>query len=564
VNHSPLQLCERIRELEARLQESEEIVTALRSGELDAVMVAQGQSDYHLHALVSADEPYRVFIEQVQEGAVTLQQNGTILYGNRRLATMLGLPLEHLAGQALQTFVLAENVAVLSRLFAQAGHGAARGEITLRGERDRQVPVQISLGYLRRDGDQTVLCGMLTDLTEQHEHRREMADNNARLEAEIANRKQVEDVLRHAQKLEAIGALAAGVAHDFNNILQSIVGCLELVQDDFAADAPGRRFVDIALNAAVRGSSLTHHLLSYARQQILQPHTVALAPILAELQEMLTRTLRPNVTVQVHTHQMPAIVVDPGQLQTALLNLAINASHAMPQGGSVSIEAHVESVGGAPWVRIAVTDTGIGMDEATLARATEPFFTTKGVNGCGLGLSMVHGFAAQSGGRFNITSAPGAGTTVELWLPTAAAAEPHSPAAGPAGRHATGRILLVDDNDDVLVTTGAFLKKAGFEVVQAASGEQALALLTAGGRFDALVSDHAMPGMNGAELLAAAHLHQPGLSAVIITGFADASYAASLPAATPVLHKPFQHFDLIAALRLVIEEANNGSASAIR
>ena len=227
------------------------------------------------------------------------------------------------------------------------------------------------------------------------------------------------EALFQSQKMEAIGRLAAGVAHDFNNILQGIIGGLELVLDEVADATPAQKFTEVAINAAMRGSSLTHGLLSYARKQMLRPQPIALAPFLADMEKLLARTLGPHIRIKVNADRTASVLADPGQLQTALLNLAINASHAMPLGGVLTMEAREESEAGQLWVALSVTDTGTGMDEATLARAVEPFFTTKGLNGTGLGLSMVQGFAEQSGGRFHISSAPGHGTMVELRLPSA-------------------------------------------------------------------------------------------------------------------------------------------------
>ena len=369
----------------------------------------------------------------------------------------------------------------------------------------------------------------------------------------------MERALRQAQKMEAIGRLSAGVAHDFNNILQTIVGGLELMLDE-VKETPAHEFAQYAIKAAVRGAALTHHLLSYARKQILRPQTVDVTALLAETEILLTRTLGPHIAVSVRADEMASILADPGQLQTALLNLAINASHAMPNGGSLIFDARTESDAEQMWVVIAVTDTGLGMDEVTLAHAVEPFFTTKGPGGSGLGLSMVQGFVEQSGGRFRITSTPGQGTTVELRMLSATAGRhPERPqlVEAPAGLI---RILLVDDSMDVLVTTSAFLEKSGFAVTRANSGDEALAHFSNGQRFDALVTDYAMPGLNGADLIAEAQFVQPGLKALLITGYAGVTYADTLPEGTPLLYKPFQRADLLATLALLIQPVGSGPA----
>ncbi|MBU8539692.1 hybrid sensor histidine kinase/response regulator [Falsiroseomonas tokyonensis] len=378
-----------------------------------------------------------------------------------------------------------------------------------------------------------------------------LVDITARKRAEAALRTS-EEMLRQSQKMEAIGRLAAGVAHDFNNILQSIVGALELVLDELPEGTTGYEYAGVALDAAERGSSLTHHMLSYARKQILRPRNIALGPFLADMQKLLERTLGPHITVILRPTAAPSTLADPGQLQTALLNLAINAAHAMPHGGTLTLDAQRRSYGGRGWACLRVADTGTGMDAETLAHAVDPFFTTKGLEGTGLGLSMVQGFAEQSGGRLHLVSVLGEGTTVELWLPMVSAeAQLVQPAAVP--RPLKGRILLVDDSADVLLTTGSYLEKAGFEVVRAESGDRALALLKDGMVFDVLITDYAMAGINGADLIVEARLLLPSMRALMITGFADLRYTDLLPAGTLVLHKPFQRKDLADALQTIVQ-----------
>jgi PAS domain S-box-containing protein len=366
---------------------------------------------------------------------------------------------------------------------------------------------------------------------------------------DVTERNRLEAALRHSHKMEAIGSLAAGVAHDFNNTLQAVIGSLDLAVDELPADTAAQKLTSTALDAALRGSHLTHHLLAYARKQILWPEAIDLASFLPEIERLLVRTLGPHITIALCVRDMPRARADAGELQTALLNLAINAAHAMPTGGTLHIAAQAEC---EPWVRLTLTDTGTGMDKATLAQAVEPFFTTKGAGGTGLGLSMVHGFAEQSGGTLRIDSAPGRGTVVELRLPAAAAA-PAAPAVPrPADRRPmSGRILLVDDSTDVLVIVGAFLERAGYAVIRVERGEHALAVLAKDSHFDAMISDFAMPGLNGLDLIAQARLVKPGLPALIITGYAalgDADAAED----TAVLHKPFQRHELIAALDRVM------------
>lgn len=366
---------------------------------------------------------------------------------------------------------------------------------------------------------------------------------------DLTERNTMIEALHQRQKMEAIGSLAAGVAHDFNNILQSIISSCEFLQDEIAADAPAHEFIQITARAARRGAQLTHHLLSYARKQMLLPRVVSAVDLLDQIAPLLRRTLNPSIAVTIRgAAGLPPLCVDPHQFETAILNLAINASHAMPDGGTLTIDAQVTRDRHQPVVLVSVTDTGTGMDKAVLARAADPFFSTKGLQGTGLGLSMVHGFAGQSGGRMNIRSAPGIGTTVELHLPAA-----NTPAASlstepPAVTDERPVILLVDDDPDVLVTTAAFLKQAGFAVLRAENGSAALASLSNGARIAAIVSDYAMPGLNGIDLVAEVQAAQPDAAAVIITGYAELRGETKAGPGIVTLYKPFQRQQLLDAL----------------
>jgi PAS domain-containing protein/CheY-like chemotaxis protein/anti-sigma regulatory factor (Ser/Thr protein kinase) len=381
---------------------------------------------------------------------------------------------------------------------------------------------------------------------------------------DVTERRLLEAASHHGHKMEAIGRLASGVAHDFNNILQSISASLELVQGELPEGKSAHLYAGIGRRAAERGAYLTHHLLSYARKQVLQPRDVDLATLLCDIETLLARTLGPHIHVTVQADPAAATVhVDPGQMQTALLNLAINASHAMPQGGTLRIDARACVEGGQRWVKLSVTDSGFGMDEATLARAVEPFFTTKGLDGTGLGLSMVQGFAAQSGGRLDIASVPGSGTTITLLLPSL---NPAPPAVAPRPYEvlrSSARILLVDDDADVLVTTGAFLENAGFAVLRAGNADDALAKVSAGGPVDAVVTDYAMPGMNGGDLLAELRTTRPDLPGVIISGYSELAGSELPDDSTLRLRKPFQRDALIEAVRRLLGSGRDAVGVAV-
>jgi CheY-like chemotaxis protein len=298
-------------------------------------------------------------------------------------------------------------------------------------------------------------------------------------------------------------------------------------------------------------------LLAFARRQPLQPTAVDIAKLVAGMAELVASTTGPQVRVAFDvTDDLPAAKADPNQVEMALLNLAVNARDAMPDGGTLRISATTQTVSDEAtaklrpgrYVRLSVADTGSGMDEATLARATEPFFSTKGVGkGTGLGLSMVHGLASQLGGALTIQSRRGMGTNVELWLPVAAApAETPSVTSEIAPKAAAaGAVLLVDDEDLVRLSTAAMLTDLGYEVVEAESAEEALRLVQDGLRPDLLVTDHLMSGMNGTDLARAIQFQRPETLVLIVSGYADSEGVAP---DLPRLTKPFRNDELVVSL----------------
>jgi PAS domain S-box-containing protein len=376
---------------------------------------------------------------------------------------------------------------------------------------------------------------------------------------DVTQRNKAEEALRQAQKIEAVGHLTGGVAHDFNNLLAVIVGNLDLLRRQLGDDARLLRLADNALAGAQRGASLTQRLLAFARRQDLKPEAIELPRLVEGMTDLLQRSLGPRVRVETRfPPDLPSVHADAHQLEMAVLNLAVNARDAMPDGGRLTIQASaVEAgpVGLAPgtYVRLALTDQGAGMDAATLARATEPFFTTKGIGkGTGLGLSMVHGLAAQSGGRLTIDSVAGQGTTVTLYLPAASEpgrSLPDRPSATDAGALALPplRILVVDDDPLVLANTAAVLEDLGHRVRSAASGEVALAEMAADGAVDLIVTDQLMPGMTGVQLATRIRAIAPAMPILIVSGFAE--FGEDDAGQFPILAKPFDGQALAQALR---------------
>ena len=386
----------------------------------------------------------------------------------------------------------------------------------------------------------------------------------AKVTRDISERKQAElalaearEALFQAQKMDAVGQLTGGVAHDFNNILMAVLGSLELVRKRLPYDPRITPLIDNALQGAQRGAALTQRMLAFARRQELTLEAVDAPSLVRGMLSFLQRAIGPAVRIETRLPRgLPLVRSDANQLETALLNLAVNARDAMPEGGVITISGRSETVGEGdpslapgPYVVLAVRDTGQGMDEQTLARATEPFFTTKGVGkGTGLGLSMVHGLALQSGGRLKLQSRPGEGATVELWLPEAGPA-PDAAEAEPAEHQLV--ILAVDDDQLVLTNTAALLEDLGHHVIQASSGAEALEALKRYPDLDLIVTDQAMPGMTGAQLKEAALALRPDLPVLLVTGCAE------LPGETrtqaPKLLKPFTQDELSEAVAAILE-----------
>jgi signal transduction histidine kinase/CheY-like chemotaxis protein len=379
-----------------------------------------------------------------------------------------------------------------------------------------------------------------------------------RLERETIEREQAEARLAQAQRMEALGQLAGGIAHDFNNVLQAVIGGLALIQRRSGDAEAVRRLAGMAADAAERGVSITGRLLAFARRGALRAEPVPPLPLLEGLCEMLVHTLGAGIAMRVAADEsLPTLLADKGQLETVLVNLAVNARDAMPDGGTLLLAAAPEAVldpkthpaGLAPggYLRLSVSDTGTGMSAGTLARASEPFFTTKPLGqGTGLGLAMARGFAHQSGGGFAIESVPGQGTTVTLWFPEAvgvpAASDPVLSGRTAPSVPASARVLVVDDDAMVREVLAGEMEERGYRVAQAGDGLEALAQLDGGLAVDLLISDFAMPGINGLTLIREARRRRPELPALLLTGYADAGVRLAVQDAetrsTALLRKP--------------------------
>ncbi|WP_420911753.1 PAS domain S-box protein [Sphingomonas turrisvirgatae] len=378
--------------------------------------------------------------------------------------------------------------------------------------------------------------------------------------AAAAELEHAQEALRQSQKMEAMGQLTGGVAHDFNNLLTPIVGSLDLLQRKGLGGEREQRLIEGAIQSAERARTLVQRLLAFARRQPLQPTAVDVGQLVNGMADLLASTTGPQVRVVVDAADgLPPANADPNQLEMALLNLGVNARDAMPKGGTLKIittrevvDSETGPLQAGQYVKLSVADTGVGMDDATRARAIEPFFSTKGIGkGTGLGLSMAHGLAAQLGGALIIQSEQGVGTNVDLWLPvsgtSASSGEVYD--VGAMIGDARGIALLVDDEQAVRASTADMLAEFGFQVQEATSGETALALVADGLMPDLLVTDHLMPGMTGVELAQTLRETFPQLPVLIVSGYAEVEgIAPSLPR----LAKPFKRAELAASLAVLM------------
>ncbi|MET0137646.1 MAG: PAS domain S-box protein [Sphingobium sp.] len=499
-------------------------------------------------ALRSSEERFRLLVESVTDYAIyMLDPVGTVTSWNAGAERFKGYKADEIVGQNFSRFYSDEDrlAGTPSRALATSER---EGRFEAEGWRIRKDGTRfwanVVIDPIRDPQGELIGFAKVTrDLTERREN--QMALEQAR------------EAVFQSQKMDAIGKLTGGVAHDFNNLLAVIVGSLDLARQRLATGADVGRYIDNALTAADRGAILTQRMLAFARKQELKLQSVDCFALVRDMAELLGTTL--GRTIEIETRfplSLGLARADPAQLELALLNLAVNARDAMAEGGRIVIEAtelgltsgERHDLAAGRYIRLTVTDQGMGMDAETLSRATEPFFTTKGTGkGTGLGLSMVHGFAQQCGGGITIKSAVGEGTSVSLWLPLATA-----PAAATVGDQgdAVGVtvdplvILAVDDDELVLTNTAGMLEALGHTVFQAVSAADALRIL-AQGSVDLVITDHAMPGMTGAQLADAIDQDHPGLPVLIATGFAELPLHAIN---RPRLDKPFRQAQLASAI----------------
>ncbi len=501
-----------------------------------------------------SEEQFRLLVQAVTDYAIyVLDAEGRVASWNPGAQRIKGYTPDEIIGEHFSRFYTPED--------------RARGEPARALETARRNGSFEKEGWrVRRDGSRfwasVVVDPVRNERGEIIGFAKITRDISERRTAQIAL-DQARDALMQSQKMEAVGQLTGGIAHDFNNLLMAVLSSLELVRKRLPQDPKVLALIDNAVHGAERGAALTQRMLAFARRQDLKLGAVDVPVLVRGMTDLLQRSLGPSIQIETRFPlALSAVRADPNQFELALLNLALNARDAMPDGGPLVFAAREEDVATANamglaagrYVCLSTIDSGMGMDEATLAHAAEPFFTTKGVGkGTGLGLSMVHGLAEQSGGCLVLDSRPHEGTTAEIWLPVAGdidAEQPRIPA--PAGRDAQREpqlvILAVDDDELVLSNTVAMLEELGHRPLGATSATQALAILRAAPHVDLVMTDQAMPGMTGVELATTIKAEWPDMPVVIATGFAELSGTAGTR--FNKLAKPFKLDDLA---RVVVE-----------
>jgi PAS domain S-box-containing protein len=510
-------------------------------------------------ALRDSEQQFRLLVEGVTDYAIyRLDTQGIITSWNTGAQRIKGYLREEIIGKHFSQFYTPED--------REAGEPQRGLETAARVGRFEKQNWRV-----RKDGTR-FLAHVVIDAIRDDEgvllgFAKVTRDVTERVEAQRAL-EAAREALFHSQKIEAIGQLTGGIAHDFNNLLMATLGSLELLRKRLPDDRKARALFENAVQAAQRGASLTRRMLAFARRQDLRPERVDVRELVHGMANLLERSLGREIAIETRFPlNLPAVLIDANQLESALLNLGLNARDAMFNGGSMTIAArpHMEAgVSSNPqagrYVCLSVTDTGEGMDEETLQRATEPFFTTKGVGkGTGLGLPMVQGLAEQSGGRLVIKSRKGQGTTVEIWLPVASPAEEPSVEDSrlPPKVVATMRpliVLAVDDDPLVLMNTAAMLEDMGHTVLEAASGKQALEILQRTEKMDLVITDQAMPQMTGTQLAEVARAERPNLPIIIATGYAE--LPPNSDSSLPKLNKPFLQEDLANAIAGLMQGQN--------
>ncbi len=519
-------------------------------------------------ALADSEQRYRTLFNSIDEGFCIIEffdgPHGPLsdyvhIEANPAYAVHAGIP--NVVGQKLREMVPDEADG-----WAELYGGVLRTGVPIRFERELVATRRhLELAAFRVEpASRRQVAVLFQDITARKRAEAAIQHLNETLEARIAEaiaeRKQAEEALRQSQKMEAVGQLTGGIAHDFNNLLTGIIGSLELLETRLRQGRTSElhRYVAVAQGASKRAAALTHRLLAFSRRQTLDAKPTDVNRLVMDMEELIRRTVGPQITLEVVTAGglWPALI-DASQLESALLNLCINARDAMPEGGRITIEtankwlddrtAKERDLSPGQYLSVCVTDTGTGMTSDVIARAFDPFFTTKPLGqGTGLGLSMVYGFVRQSGGQVRIYSEVGSGTTMCLYLPRHHGASPEtvaSTATAKTTRERTGKtVLVVDDEPSVRMLVTEVLEEHGYGGIEASDGPSGLRVLESDARIDLLITDVGLPGgLNGRQLADAARTTRPDLKVLFITGYAENAIIGNgqLAPGMRVLTKPF-------------------------
>ena len=539
-------------ELRARLDEAEETLRAIRSGEVDALLTEGPEGD-QVFTLRGAEQPYRIFVETMGEGAVTLTQDGTVLFCNSRLAEILKRPLHRIMGAAFSQFVSSGDRPLFSQMLEARDED--RKELMLEAGDGTAVPVYISGRMASFDGTD-VICMVVTDLTAQKET--------------YARQVRLEEQLRQAQKMEAVGTLAGGIAHDFNNLLAAIIGFSQMALEAAASGSAQERQLHRVLQAGMRARDLVKQILAFSRKAERQDALLQVSEIVEEGINLLRASLPSTIDIRFNVEsESDSIVADPNQIEQVLMNLCTNAAHAMGDKGILRVtlsDFSFASRSDAPdhdlepgmYMKLSVQDTGEGMNREVMEHVFEPFFTTKKAGeGTGLGLSVVHGIVKSHNGAITVHSVIGEGSRFEVYLPKSKEhilPEIDSPAIIPTGNES---ILFVDDEEALAEMGEEMLSDLGYNVTACAAGDKALELLRKDPHaFDLVITDQTMPDLTGIELAGEILSLRSDIPIILCTGFShlvDADAAKKAGVRTFIM-KPLTKKEIALAIRKALDQ----------
>ena len=527
-------------------------LTRLLANAIRQRTTAEGEMAKAMKRLILRDRA----LEAITQGITITddtQPGKPIIYTNLAFARLTRYEAENILGRGPLDFFSAEKAAVVAERIRMA--------------RVMNLPWQLETELYRKDGTTFIDRTATSPIIEEDG----TVSHSVTVHEDVTELRRREDMLLEAQKMESIGQLTGGIAHDFNNLLTAIKSNAEDLKEDLKDKPLSLRQADIVLQAANRGAGLVAQLMAFARKQELKPQNVNVSELIRSFSQLVRSTLPANIRIELREDEnLPAIFVDPGRLESALLNLCINSRDAMPEGGTITIEAmtreldidyvreNLDVIPG-PHILIAVTDTGSGMSREIMEKAFTPFFTTKEVGkGTGLGLSMVYGFVKQSGGNAKIYSEEGYGTVVKIYLPAVEAVAEAEPAQPLRSYHGSGSILIVEDDELVRQSISNKLTGFGYEVLTAPTAHHAIEILNATPHFDLVFSDVIMPGpMNGADLVREVRTRWPKMNVLLTSGYTESTVLGkvNVPPDVKLLSKPYSNAELADTVRAAMGSA---------